>query len=108
MIESVGGIFSETGHSVSEFTLSGNYPNPFNPSTNILVDLPITADLSVLIFNLVGQTVHDEVFYGISAGQSRSLTLTVPNLPSGVYIYQFISRQDMGALLAKGQMTLVK
>ncbi len=108
MIEAVGDISVETGQTVSEFTLLGNYPNPFNPSTNIIVDLPTTTDLAVEVFNLLGQRVHVEEFSGVSAGVSRSLMLTVPNLPSSVYIYRIIARQDAGVQLAQGQMTLMK
>ncbi len=107
-IEVVGATSLEAGHTVTDFVLLGNYPNPFNPSTNILVDLPTAADVSVEVFNLLGQRVHVEEFYGISAGPSRSLMLTVPNLPSGVYVYHVVARQDTGVQLAKGRMTLVK
>ncbi len=107
-IEVVGATSLEAGHTVTDFVLLGNYPNPFNPSTNILVDLPTAADVSVEVFNLLGQRVHVEEFYGISAGPSRSFMLEVPNLPSGVYVYHVVARQDTGVQLAKGQMTLLK
>ncbi len=107
-IEVMGTTSLEAGHTVTEFVLLGNYPNPFNPSTNILVDLPTAADLSVEVFNLLGQRVHVEEFFGVSAGPSKSLMLAVPNLPSGVYIYRVIANLDAGAQLAKGRMTLMK
>ncbi len=107
-IEVIGTTSTETGHTVTEFALIGNYPNPFNPSTSILVDLPMAADLSVEVFNLLGQRVHMEEFVGVSAGPSRSLMLAVPNLPSGVYIYRVVASLDAGIQLAKGRMTLVK
>ncbi len=107
-IEVIGTTSAETGHAVTEFALIGNYPNPFNPSTNILVDLPTAADLSVEVFNLLGQRVHMEEFVGVSAGPSRSLMLAVPNLPSGLYIYRVVANLDAGIQLAKGRMTLVK
>ncbi len=107
-IEVLGTTSAETGHAVTEFALIGNYPNPFNPSTSILVDLPTAADLSVEVFNLLGQRVHMEEFVGVSAGPSRSLMLEVPNLPSGVYIYRVVASLDAGIQLAKGRMTLMK
>ncbi len=108
MIEVLGTTSAEADHTVTEFALIGNYPNPFNPSTSILMDLPTAADLSVEVFNLLGQRVHMEEFVGVSAGPSRSLMLAVPNLPSGVYIYRVVASLDAGIQLAKGRMTLVK
>ena len=43
-----------------DFDLLGNYPNPFNPSTTFLLDLPETAAISVDIFNILGQRIHRE------------------------------------------------
>lgn len=72
------------------------------------LDLPTSADISVEIFNLLGQKVHAEEFFGLTAGPSRSLTLAVPNLPSGVYVYRIVARMETSIHLVKGQMTLVK
>lgn len=40
-----------------EFTLSGNYPNPFNPSTTISYSLPQVSNVSLNIYNVKGQLV---------------------------------------------------
>ena len=40
-----------------EFALHDNYPNPFNPTTTIRFDLPKATDVSILIFNVLGQKI---------------------------------------------------
>ncbi len=40
-----------------EFALGENFPNPFNPTTTIPVSVPQTADVSIRIYNIVGEEV---------------------------------------------------
>lgn len=42
-----------------KYTLSGNYPNPFNPETTIIFGLPEESHITIEIFNVVGQKVND-------------------------------------------------
>ena len=93
---------------VADFDLLGNYPNPFNPTTAILVDLPETAAVSVDIFNMLGQRIHREEFPTVAAGPSQSLFLKLSHLSSGAYVYQVTA--EMGKVIhhASGRMTLIK
>ena len=73
----------------TEYSLSQNYPNPFNPSTTIEYALPEGGDVSLRIFNLLGQEVRiifDNDFQ--SAGTHR-VVFDASSLPSGIYFYQF-------------------
>ncbi len=46
-----------SGSIPTEFALSQNYPNPFNPETRINIQVPITAQVQVAIFNTLGQRI---------------------------------------------------
>ena len=78
-----------------KFALSQNYPNPFNSSTNIRYQLPQTADVQILIFDLMGhrvrsyyQGVQSPGYYTIEwNGLSDDQCL----VPSGVYFYRMVS-----------------
>ena len=41
-----------------EFALHNNYPNPFNPVTNIVYDIPEATDVTLEIYNVMGQRVR--------------------------------------------------
>jgi|GEM_PF-3654941 len=68
------------------FELSQNYPNPFNPSTVIKYALPEPANLSMKVYNVLGQKVMDFGVKYLDAGY-YSETIDGSNLASGIYIY---------------------
>jgi len=49
------GLEQQDGNLPREFALHQNYPNPFNPETWISFDLPKSVDVSVTIYNTLGQ-----------------------------------------------------
>ncbi len=67
-----------------EFALGAAYPNPFNPSTTLSVNLPETAELTVAVYNVVGQQVA-ELAHGTFNAGSHMLTFDASNLSGGVY-----------------------
>ncbi len=76
----------------SEFVLHANYPNPFNPTTQIRFDLPIMGDVKLVIYNMLGQKVREYAMNNISAGY-HSVTWDATNdlgdpVSAGVYLYQ--------------------
>jgi tartrate-resistant acid phosphatase type 5 len=74
----------------NKFYLSQNYPNPFNPETRIDFTLPKKQQVSLKIYNTLGELVGELVNEVKKAG-SYSVTFNASNLPSGVYIYRLKS-----------------
>ncbi|MCB2212566.1 T9SS type A sorting domain-containing protein [bacterium] len=68
----------------SSFSLSPAYPNPFNPSTTLSVNLPDAADLTVAVYNVTGQQVATLAQDSFNAG-SHTLTFDASELSAGVY-----------------------
>jgi hypothetical protein len=69
------------------FSLSQNYPNPFNPTTIIEFTLPKTSEVSLKVFNILGEEVTILVSDRLSTG-SYSYKWDASNLASGVYLYR--------------------
>jgi hypothetical protein len=72
---------------VHSFELYQNYPNPFNPSTTIEFDLPKSGEVSLKVFNILGEEVATLVSERLSTG-SYSYEWDASNLASGIYLYR--------------------
>jgi flagellar hook assembly protein FlgD len=55
----------------THFALIGNYPNPFNSTTEIRYDVPKTAAVSLVLYNLLGQEVRTLTNRVVPAGHQR-------------------------------------
>ncbi len=69
------------------YALHQNYPNPFNPVTTIKYDIPVKTQVSLKIYNILGELVSQPVNEIKEAGQ-HSINLNVSNFASGVYFYE--------------------
>ncbi len=67
-----------------EFEIAAAYPNPFNPTTSLALSLPEAVDVSVQVFNVIGQQVATLTEGRLNAGQ-HTLTFDATGLTSGVY-----------------------
>ena len=92
-----------------KITLHGNYPNPFNPSTEIAFELGQdykTVELTV--FNMVGQSVYEVSMKDMVAGFHQvtwnGSSVDGKLVPSGLYLYR-ISTETKSVI---GKMTLLK
>ena len=84
-------VYSDFSNSINEVnsnisSISQNYPNPFNGTTTLNVSLVKSADLSVIVTNIVGQQVSEIQMGTVSAG-SHTVTIDAGKLTSGIYFY---------------------
>ncbi|MFL3025323.1 MAG: LamG-like jellyroll fold domain-containing protein [Candidatus Neomarinimicrobiota bacterium] len=75
-----------------KFALHENYPNPFNPSTTLRFDLPEVRDLTITIYNMIGQKVKTFNMQSTPAGY-HAVKWNATNdygdpVGAGVYLYQ--------------------
>lgn len=90
------------------FTVDGNYPNPFNPSTHIVFDAPATGSVHVEVFDLLGRRVLALPPQGVDAGPARTFFIDAGTLPSGPYLYRVVLQHQGGVQTATGRMLLIK
>lgn len=70
------------------FTLEQNYPNPFNPSTNIQFTLPAASDVTLEVFNMLGQKVATLLSNEKMTAGSHTQKFDASSLASGMYVYR--------------------
>jgi hypothetical protein len=97
-------IFSSNKTSgIRTYKLFQNYPNPFNPSTTIEFDLPKSSEVSLKVFNILGEEVTALVSERLSTG-SYSYEWDAGKLASGVYLY----RVQAGNFVETRKMVLMR
>jgi len=88
---------------VTEFSLAQNFPNPFNPETNISYTLAEVSKVTLKVFTVTGAEVATLV-NGTQEAGSFNVTFNAASLPSGVYFY----RLEAGSFTATHKMLLLK
>ena len=88
--------------------LHQNFPNPFNPSTEIRFDIPTARNVNLRVYNQLGQTVRTLVQSRMKAGTYRikwdGRTEAGHGVSSGIYFYSL----EAGEYSQIRKMTLVK
>lgn len=87
----------------NKYELDQNYPNPFNPNTNIKFKLPLSGNVKIIVYNLIGQEVKVLLNEFKEAGE-HIINFTADGLNSGVYIY----RIEANGFTEARKMTLLK
>ena len=79
----------------NKFALKGNYPNPFNPDTQIRIEIPVHADLTVIISDILGREINrlgNQVFSpGLHSFSWDGKHFSGNQVPSGIYFYEVIA-----------------
>ncbi len=70
-----------------EFSLSQNYPNPFNPTTKINFSVAVAGQVSLTVYNILGQEVR-KLVSGEMAPGNYTFAFDAKEFSSGVYIYR--------------------
>ncbi|MFC1508971.1 FlgD immunoglobulin-like domain containing protein [Candidatus Omnitrophota bacterium] len=90
------------------FAITGNYPNPFNPTTTIDISLPEAGQISLTVFNVNGQKIRELVSGFLTVGKHSVVwdgrDQNGKSVSSGVYITRLMMRDKV----ATGQMMLLK
>ena len=100
------GINGNTNEIPSQYMLQQNYPNPFNPSTMIEYSLPVSSQVTIKMYNILGVEVKELVNEIKSAG-SYSFRLNeniTSGLSSGIYYYKMTA----GSFTDTKKMILIK
>ena len=73
----------------NDYELTQNFPNPFNPTTNIVYQLPVDGFVSVKVYNILSQEVASLVNENKRAGTHKiifDVSTAGGGLSSGIYI----------------------
>ncbi len=90
------------------FALGRNYPNPFNPVTHVQVDIPVTSDVNVAVYDILGRLVST-LTSGVRAAGSLTLEWdgrdgNGMSVPTGMYVI----RMKAGEFAASQKVLLMK
>ena len=86
-----------------EFVLYQNYPNPFNPKTVISYQLPVTSNVTLKVYDVLGNEVATLVNEEKQPGVYE-VEVDASNLTSGIYFYQL----KAGSLIQTKKMVLMR
>lgn len=75
---------------LKDYYLSSNYPNPFNPTTNIRYAIPKSGMVKLVVFNALGRKVQTLVNESFKPG-TYEVSFDGSMLNSGVYFYKLIT-----------------
>ncbi|MCH7771440.1 MAG: T9SS type A sorting domain-containing protein, partial [Bacteroidetes bacterium] len=93
----------DTKHTVLSYSLSQNFPNPFNPETTISFSLPQRERVIIKIYNLLGEEIFEFINGEFNAGD-YSFKLQSDGLASGIYLY----RMNAGEFIRTRKFILLK
>ena len=78
----------------TEFALSAAYPNPFNPSTTMDLNLSEAGYVSVKIYNVMGQLVSTLIDQDMNAGY-HTISWNASDMSSGMYLVRVYAGENV-------------
>ncbi len=101
--------------SIDNYEFYGNYPNPFNMTTNFSFYLPVESDIKIIIYDITGkkisELIRDNMQRGIQKIAWQTANMSKNVLSSGVYLYTFFARALDGSgkeFVKNGRLLLIK
>lgn len=99
---------SNINETVENYYLSQNYPNPFNPSTVIKYNIPVSGNVSLKIYDMVGRELKTLVNGFVNKG-TYNINFSGSDFASGVYFYKLEAEGvDGNKFLMTKKMILIK
>lgn len=98
------GIQQQNSEVPASYSLSQNFPNPFNPTTNIKFGLPKGSMVTLKIYDMLGREVASLVNNLNLAAGNYTYDFNAANIPSGIYFYKL----SAGEFSDVKKMTLIK
>jgi polyhydroxybutyrate depolymerase len=92
-----------TMNTIKNFILKQNFPNPFNPSTDISFNLLVSSFVSLKVFDITGREVATLFSEKLSSG-NHTRQWSANGLPSGAYFY----RLQAGSYIETKKLVLLK
>lgn len=86
-----------------DYYLSQNFPNPFNPATQITFSIPIQERVSITLYNPLGEIIEEILDREFTAGK-HGIKFTAGSLPSGIYYYRITA----GSFIQTKKLLLLK
>ncbi|RJP62445.1 MAG: T9SS C-terminal target domain-containing protein [Ignavibacteriales bacterium] len=77
---------------IDAFALRQNFPNPFNPSTQIQFELPENSSVSLKIYSMLGEEVASLINDQDYVSGIHQVEFRPENLSSGIYVYRFFAK----------------
>jgi len=90
-----------------DYALYQNYPNPFNPATTIEFTLPEKSEVTLEVFNMLGEKVVELINGTMDAGYQK-FNLNASGLTSGTYVYRLTAKGSGKTFMNVKKMLLIK
>lgn len=93
-----------------EFNLHRNYPNPFNPSTTFLYDVPFGSHVKIAVYDVLGRVVAHLVDQFKDPGSHQVVWRPESGLGSGVYLIRLVAQsgEEPGEFTATMRVLFMK
>jgi hypothetical protein len=73
-----------------DFVLLRNYPNPFNPVTNIQFSVPVRSEVRIILYDVLGREMKEILNSEVNAG-THEIVFDGSELSSGVYLVRMLT-----------------